>query len=246
VSFDGSAGAQVDASPGEGGANIGHIRDADNTARRLSPADPGQRLVVPTTLVAVTPTKQALRRTVLAARRSMDAANRAAAGLRFADQVATLPSYPSFGGVVAAYSSRHDEPATDALLERLVKDGITVLLPVLRPDLDLGWGPYDPAHLAVSELDIAEPTGDVSSPDAILNADLLVCPGLAVDHLGRRLGRGGGSYDRVLARYGKRDSTCVLVYDDEIRDDVPYERHDRRIGWIVTPARILDTQLVRR
>ncbi len=53
-------------------------------------------------------------------------------------------------------------------------------------------------------------------------------PGLAVGHDGLRLGRGGGSYDRALARVPVGTFTCVLLHDDEVGVDVPAEPHDRR------------------
>jgi 5-formyltetrahydrofolate cyclo-ligase len=189
------------------------------------------------------PSKQALRRSLLAARRSLDLADVHAAGERLAEQLIRLPVYPTAGGVVAAYVSRKDEPPTEALLARLAFDDITVLLPALRPDFDLGWGAYPPdrlrSDLQVSSLGVAEPTTDIGEPASVLDADLIVCPGLAADRRGYRLGRGGGSYDRVLARYKKPQWTCLLLYDDEVLDEIPIDRHDQRVGWLVTPKQVI-------
>jgi 5-formyltetrahydrofolate cyclo-ligase len=189
------------------------------------------------------PSKQALRRSLLAARRSLDLTDVHTAGEQLAEQLTRLPAYPTAGGVVAAYVSRGDEPPTEAMLARLALDDITVLLPALRPDLDLGWGAYPPdrlrTDLQVSSLGIAEPTIDIGEPASVLKADLIVCPGLAADRRGFRLGRGGGSYDRVLARYGKPESTCLLLYDDEVLDEIPIDRHDQRVGWLVTPRQVI-------
>jgi 5-formyltetrahydrofolate cyclo-ligase len=192
--------------------------------------------------------KVGLRRSLLAARRAMAPAELHDAGERFAEQVSRLEAYPPLGGTVAAYASRADEPATDPLLARLALDGMTVLLPALRPDFDLAWGAYPPERLTtdlrstdlrLSVLGIAEPTGDLGAPATILDADLIVCPALAADRRGYRLGRGGGSYDRILTRYGRPESTCVLLYDDEILDELPVDSHDERIGWIVTPSQLI-------
>jgi len=70
-------------------------------------------------------------------------------------------------------------------------------------------------------------------------------PALAVDAAGRRLGRGGGSYDRALARVGPLIPLIALVYDDELIEHVPAEAHDipvratasPRAGITVTGAR---------
>ncbi|WP_060884360.1 5-formyltetrahydrofolate cyclo-ligase [Streptomyces caniscabiei] len=54
-----------------------------------------------------------------------------------------------------------------------------------------------------------------------------------------RLGRGGGSYDRVLARLaraGADPALVVLLYDTEVLDRVPEEEHDRPVHAVVTPS----------
>ena len=49
------------------------------------------------------------------------------------------------------------------------------------------------------------------------------------------MGRGGGSYDRVLARVGLADSVALL-HDGELLPRVPAEPHDRRVHAVITPA----------
>ncbi|NEC18679.1 5-formyltetrahydrofolate cyclo-ligase, partial [Streptomyces parvus] len=64
-------------------------------------------------------------------------------------------------------------------------------------------------------------------------------PGLAVDGAGMRLGRGGGSYDRVLARLtaaGAHPSLVVLLYENEVVARVPAEPHDHPVDAVITPA----------
>ena len=55
---------------------------------------------------------------------------------------------------------------------------------------------------------------------------MVLVPALAVDRAGNRLGRGGGSYDRALARVGPLIPVIALLYDDELLDQVPAEQHD--------------------
>ena len=80
-----------------------------------------------------------------------------------------------------------------------------------------------------------EPDGPRLGRAAVAAADLVVCPGLAADSHGARLGRGGGSYDRVLARTPAR--RVLLLHDAEILDSVPAQPHDQRVDVIVTPVR---------
>lgn len=56
-----------------------------------------------------------------------------------------------------------------------------------------------------------------------------------------RLGRGGGSYDRVLARLERSDADpalVVMLYDAEVLARVPSEAHDRPVHAVVTPSGI--------
>ena len=61
-------------------------------------------------------------------------------------------------------------------------------------------------------------------------------PALAVDARGYRLGRGGGSYDRALARVGEQVPTIALLYDDELLPSVPIEPHDQRVRVVARPG----------
>ena len=105
---------------------------------------------------------------------------------------------------VALYVSMGPEPQTGALIDWLLATGREVLLPILYADNDLGWGiAPGAADLVPGRLGLSEPPVDLGS-DAIATADLVICPALAVARDGVRLGRGGGSYDRALARVATR------------------------------------------
>ena len=125
-------------------------------------------------------------------------------------------------GTVAAYVSVGAEPDTRGLLFALWKRGAYVLLPVLRPDGDLDWASYEgPDSLAPGPRGLLEPTETRRGVTAITSADLVIVPALAVDRAGQRLGRGGGSYDRALARVGASILTVALLHDGELVDEVP-------------------------
>ena len=141
---------------------------------------------------------------------------------------------------VAAYVSMNGEPGTGPLLDALRAAGRRVILPVLLPDDDLDWATYDGAEgLVAAPRGLLEPSGRRLGPDAVATADVVLVPGLAVDPAGVRLGRGGGSYDRALARVPVGTFTCVLLYDGEVGVPVPAESHDRAVGWAATPAGVV-------
>jgi len=81
-------------------------------------------------------------------------------------------------------------------------------------------------------LGVEEPTG---APVPLEEISLMVVPALAVDALGRRLGRGRGYYDATLAEY--RGQTVALVLDSQLVPEVPVGDHDRRVGAICTETR---------
>lgn len=141
---------------------------------------------------------------------------------------------------VAAYVSVGREPGTRALLDALHARRVRVLLPVLLPDNDLDWAAYEGGDsLVPAARGLLEPDGPRLGPDAVLDTDVVLLPGLAVDGRGMRLGRGGGSYDRVLARLataGAHPALVVLLYDNELVAQVPVEPHDHPVDAVVTPA----------
>lgn len=190
--------------------------------------------------------KARLRGELLAARRALspDACRAAADAL-----AVTALGLPELAGAhtVAAYVSVGTEPGTRALLEALRAAGKRVLLPLLLPDNDLDWAAYEgPRSLAEAahpgKMRLLEPTGPALGPDAVAAADAVLLPGLAVDGRGMRLGRGGGSYDRVLERLeraGADPALVVLLYDDEVVARVPEEPHDHPVRAVATPSGVL-------
>ena len=142
---------------------------------------------------------------------------------------------------VAAYVGVGAEPGTGALLDGLRAVGTRVLLPVVLPDLDLDWAVYTgPRGLMPARMGLLEPTGPRLGVDAVATPDVVLLPGLAVSTSGDRMGRGGGCYDRVLARVPEHTFTCVLLFDDEVGVDVPVEAHDRRVVAAASPSGIVD------
>jgi 5-formyltetrahydrofolate cyclo-ligase len=180
--------------------------------------------------------KAALRRRLMADRARLTPAERAAAGRALRDTILELPQV-QMAGTIAAYYSLVSEPDTHGLIYALWKRGSYVLLPLLRPDADLDWASYEgPDSLRPGPRGLAEPGEPPRGLDAVARADLVLVPALAVDRRGMRLGRGGGSYDRALARVGPQVPTIALVYDGELLDEVPADGHDQQVQMVARPA----------
>ena len=91
--------------------------------------------------------------------------------------------------------------------------------------------------MLVGSFGIGEPAAGEAWP--IEDIDLIVVPAVAYDRRGRRLGRGGGFYDRFLARGGLRARTCGLAFAQQIVQELPAESHDYPVEIVVTDREVL-------
>ena len=77
------------------------------------------------------------------------------------------------------------------------------------------------------------------APDTTVDPALLdvgVVPGLAFTVDGRRLGQGGGHYDRFLVRLRDGCVTVGAAFAEQLVGDLPTEPHDVRLDLVVTDA----------
>lgn len=126
---------------------------------------------------------------------------------------------------VAGYVPLRTEPGSVELLAELGARGIEVLVPVTLSDRDLDWARWS-----------AGGVGERLGVDAIRTAELVLVPALAVACDGTRLGRGGGSYDRALARCGPAPAVAALLFDDEVLPRLPRDPWDVPVPAAVTPS----------
>lgn len=178
-------------------------------------------------------TKRDLRFHRLAARRAIPAGDRETQDSRVREHLGTLINERR-PGTVAAYVPMPGEPGGPKLVRFLAVQVARLLLPVLLEDFDLDWAVFD-GNLAPASRGLVEPDGPRLGVEAIATADLVIAPGLAVARDGTRLGRGGGSYDRALARVRPPALVATLLYQGELADRLPAEPHDQHVGVAVTP-----------
>lgn len=145
-------------------------------------------------------------------------------------------------GVVLFYVSFRSEVSTRGMIETALKEGKRVLVPKvdrkahrlkvyeikdLARDLESGYmGIYEPVDgLAV----LAQPA----------EADLVVLPGVGFDETGRRLGYGGGYYDRLIETLKPGAKLIGLAFEAQVVEEIPSEEHDKRVGKIITEKRVM-------
>jgi len=147
--------------------------------------------------------KRRIRHEVLEARDAIAPDLRERWGERIADRVIELQEVPAAHAMML-FSSFGSEVPTGPLIERLRERGITVALPRIEGGelVPVGYVPGDPVR--PTSFGAVEPV----APDALdaASLDVVVVPGVAFDRFGRRIGYGGGYYDRFL-----RDLTAFRV-----------------------------------
>jgi 5-formyltetrahydrofolate cyclo-ligase len=181
--------------------------------------------------------KAALRREMDARRRALAAPEAAAAAEAAARLLAAAPEFAS-ARRVALYAARGGELPTAPLLRAARAQGAAVLWPrVAGGSLEF----------AECELEALEPGAyGVPEPPASRAAerlgpmDLVVLPALALDAAGRRLGRGGGHYDRAFAVAAQeRPLLAGVGYDFQLVERVPAGEGDVRVDLVVSERRLL-------
>lgn len=191
--------------------------------------------------------KRQLRSAVLLRRASRTVEQRTADDeARFAVLVTALSARLPDG--VAAYLSTDDEPDTLRLVAWLSARRVRVLLPLLTDGSghrlpEPAWAAYEgPDALRVGPLGLLEPTTAPLPARQLPEAELVVCPGLAANVHGDRLGRGGGWYDRALVHAGHTAPVVVLLNRDEVLATIPTQPWDRRVDRLATPDALVDCE----
>ncbi len=142
---------------------------------------------------------------------------------------------------VTAYLSLPDEPPTRDCMRWAHARGVRVLLPVSRDDGLLDWAPYDVREEEEEDaLGMPAPTTELLGPMAVDDADLILVPAASVDRSGMRMGWGLGYFDKTLGSIEGSPPVYAVIFDDELVDSVPQERHDIPVDGVVTPSGITE------
>lgn len=180
--------------------------------------------------------KKALRSFIRKSERTLDPAYKAESSEAICRHVLAREEYKA-AKVVFAFAGTEKEIDTTLLLREALADGKTLVLPrcaaehaldlcVVKSMDDLVPGMYG----------ILEPKAECAlvTPEDI---DFAVVPCLSFDRKGRRLGQGGGYYDRLLPRLAC--PTCLICREKLMSEAVPTEEHDRRCTLYITERGVM-------
>ncbi|MDJ0835468.1 MAG: 5-formyltetrahydrofolate cyclo-ligase [Acidobacteriota bacterium] len=90
--------------------------------------------------------------------------------------------------------------------------------------------------MTVDDYGIREPVG--ATVTDLADLDLIIVPGLGFSEEGRRLGRGGGFYDKLLSRSECKPIRCGFGFNQQILVDLPVEDHDQPLDLLVTDRQV--------
>jgi 5-formyltetrahydrofolate cyclo-ligase len=138
--------------------------------------------------------------------------------------------------VIALYAPVHREVQTDLVAIEALSAEKTLLYPaVAGSDLDFRQVSAL-TELVPGKFNIPEPTGE-SLP--VVDADVIVVPGVAFDLSGRRIGYGKGFYDRALHTLEGTGRLVGFCYDFQLVEEIVGEPHDVTMDVIVTELRVV-------
>jgi 5-formyltetrahydrofolate cyclo-ligase len=190
--------------------------------------------------------KRALRERVIAARDALAPAVRARASSAIAARIASLEAFRNARVVLLTLPFRSEWDAR-LLARRALAAGKIIAVP--RVDA--------PARmlraLRIVDLDrdveagyrgIPEPRADCPAI-ALDTIEWTLVPGVAFDASGRRLGYGGGYYDRLLPLLANGAPRIAGAFEAQVIDRVPAAPHDVGVDGIVTERRVLDCESAR-
>lgn len=181
--------------------------------------------------------KAALRASMRGLLLEMTEETRHAASVRACERLTTLDAFRN-AQVVMLYMPLETEVDLTSAALRCFQLGKTICVPRVdwqkRDILPVEITSFED-RMDVDEHGVRSPSQGRPVSPAII--DLIVVPGLAFDATGRRIGRGGGYYDRFLSHLRPDAVKIGLAFDQQMVDEVPVDPWDLNMNSIVTDRR---------
>lgn len=166
--------------------------------------------------------KKALRREIREKKRAMTEEEIVTASARLGELFRACPQYQN-AKTIYGYLPYNQEVRTVPMLEQAMKDGKRVAVPKCYGDEMRFLYMDDLSKVEKGYAGIPEPVAD--EPVAHDPTALVLMPGLAFTEDGKRMGYGGGFYDKFLASEPNHP-TVALCYGFQMVDDLPTEDYD--------------------
>jgi len=154
------------------------------------------------------------------------------------DWIQQMPAWRE-AKIVGLFASLPTEPVMEFMWDDIRKGEKKVCYPKVNGENLSLILVNDPTELVASRWQLREPVMREPNLQAVDKIDLLLVPGLAFSHGGARLGRGGGFYDRLLARESVRAFKLGVCFDMQAFAELPVESHDIAVDAVVTESGLL-------
>lgn len=194
-----------------------------------------KRIFIPvmTTNEASVFSKQHLRQHMRAVLRAMSEAEMSAATRRLVGHLKQDHRWLPEGTTVALFGGIAGEPELLPLIPWLVGRGCSVVYFGMVDGQLVARKVRSSADLERGVFGVCVPREELPVVDAAA-LDVILTPGLAFDHAGRRLGRGRGFFDQLFARPDMKARRIGLCWDCQMVGEVPVEPHDARMHAVIT------------
>lgn len=182
--------------------------------------------------------KRSLRKDKIRWRASMSAEEVHSKSIQIAANLTSLLEYADAKTILFYVSAKPNEVDTHALIREALAKGVRVLVPSTD---------FDRKELLISEIKsmdeliparfgLLEPRADLLRPAEASGAEVIIVPGVAFDRSCRRIGFGGGYYDRLLTETGI--TSIALCYEGQLVENVPTDSHDVPVDIVVTESHV--------
>lgn len=176
--------------------------------------------------------KQFLRQTMKRLEQELSAKYKRNSARAICAHVTAMPEYQA-AETVFCFVGTENEIDTRPILQDVLRSGKRLCVPLCTEKgiMDLRQI-FSLDDLHPGSFGISEPSPEASPQISVDDVDFAIVPCLTCNHLGQRLGKGGGYYDRFLSHY--RSGTVLLCREKLIREEIPVEPHDYPIPWVLT------------
>lgn len=177
-------------------------------------------------------TKQELRQAYIARLQQLDLNTRFHEEKRLTSALFDTPEWMN-ANVIATTMSQSLELDTAPIILHARHEGRQIVVPRTLPHRQMEFVALDEDTIfEETDFGILDPQdGKVYSPDEI---DLMIVPGVAFTRSGKRIGFGGGYYDRYLSQY--HGQTIAVAFTTQVAEENEWiaEEHDQTVDQVIS------------
>ena len=185
--------------------------------------------------------KQILRKKALRVRNAISKIDQKKYSEKILKLLLSMPVLQSSSSI-HTYVSKDSEVMTHQLIYTLLERNINVICPRIQKHNELGHSTISSFNdFKKNKLGILEPKEELPS-FSINDLDVIIVPGMAFTRTGKRIGYGGGFYDRFLI---KTNAISIgLAFDKQVINKLPHNKDDSILDYIVTEKEIIKTEKI--